>query len=310
VTAVLGGARRVLSLLPAATETIAALGAWERLVGVTHECDHPATARSLPCVTASRVEARGSPADVDAAVGAAAAQGTPLFTLDRDRIAALAPDLIVTQGLCDVCAVSEDDVRAVAGTLASKPSVLTISATRFDDVAASIAAIAAALDCADEGADLLAGMRVRLRQVHETLKRARAPRPRVAVIEWTDPLYVAGHWVPDMVRRAGGIDALGVPGAHSRRHSVEDVRAASPDVLLVAACGYDVTRSATEGARLLQGPGWEWARTLTVWAMDGSALTSRPGPRLCVGTEAMARIFHPTLFTPVDPDSARPLTPS
>ena len=303
-----GGARRVVALFPAATEIVAALGAWERLVGVTHECDYPALVRALPRVTTGRVDYAAPPADVDALVSAAAGEGASLFTIDRDRIVALAPDLVITQGLCDVCAVSDGDVSTVAALLSPEPAILSLSATRFDDVLASIAAVATALDCEDEGRELLAGLRVRLRQVHETLARARAPRPRVAVIEWTDPPYIAGHWVPDMLRRAGGVDALAVAGAHSRRCTADELRAAAPDVLVVAACGYDCRRSAEEGLRLLHDPAWAWARSLPAWAMDGNALTSRPGPRLCTGIEVMARMLHPGLFTPVDPDSARLLT--
>lgn len=309
MTSAPGGARRVVALFPAATEIVAALGAWERLVGVTHECDYPTLARALPRVTSGRVDPAAPPADVDVAVSAAAAEGAPLFAIDRALIVALAPDLVITQGLCDVCAVSEGDVRAATALVSPEPVILALSATRFDDVLVSIAAVAAALDCDDEGSELLAGIRVRLRQVHETLKRARAPRPRVAVIEWTDPPFIAGHWVPDMLRRAGGVEALAAAGAHSRRCTADEVRAAAADVLIVAACGYDSRRSADEGLRLLHDPAWAWARALPAWAMDGNALTSRPGPRLCTGIEVMARILHPALFAPVDPDSARLLTP-
>lgn len=300
----------IVSLFPAATELVFALGAGDRLGGVTHECDHPEAARRLPRVTRGAIDALDAgapPAEVDAAVAAAAAGGGALFALDEARIAAIAPALILTQALCDVCAVREDDVRALAARLSPVPRVVTLAASTFDDVVASIGVVAAAIGAEDEGEELAAGIRVRLRSVHDTLKAARAPRPRVAVLEWTDPPYVAGHWVPDMVRRAGGADALAEAGAHSVRTTAEQVRHGAPDLLVLAPCGYDVERARLEGRRLLDHPDWGWARSLPAWAMDGNALTSRPGPRLCDGVETMARIFHPSLFSPVDPRHARHL---
>lgn len=152
-----------------------------------------------------------------------------------------------------------------------------------------------------ESGEAFLGLRVRIRRVHETLKAARAPRPRVAVLEWTDPLYAAGHWVPDMVRRAGGIDVLAESGEHSRIRTVEEVRAAAPDLLLVAPCGYSLPRAVVEARALLARPEWAWARGLRLAVMDGNAFTSRPGPRLVDGIEVMARLFHPDLFTPLAP---------
>lgn len=286
----------VVSLLPAGTEIVAALGALDELVGVTHECDHPPQVSSRPRVTTSAVAA-GLPAGaVDAEVRALAAAGTSLFALDERLIAALRPDVVLTQALCDVCAVSETDVRALATRLRPAPRVVTLSGTTLDGVFADVERVAAALDRRREGEALLDDLRARLRHVHETLKAARAPRPRVAVIEWTDPVYAAGHWVPEMVRRAGGSDALAQPGEHSVPRTLEQVAAADPELLIFAPCGYDVGRAAEEGRATLARPAWHWAAGREAWAVDANAYVSRPGPRLVDGIELFASLMHPGLF--------------
>jgi iron complex transport system substrate-binding protein len=296
---------RVVSLLPAATEIVAALGALEHLVGVTHECDHPSVVRSRARVTRSDVAVGAAPGAVNAQVAGLAASGTPLFALDEPLIAALHPHLVLTQALCDVCAVSEDDVRAVAGRLEPAPRVVTLSATTFDGVLADIRTVADALGLPDEGDELLQGLASRVRQVHETLAAARAPRPRVAVIEWTDPVFPAGHWTPELVRRAGGVDVLMAPGQHSVATAIERVAATDPEIVLVAPCGYDVARAEAEARALLGDARWGWLAGRQVWAVDSNALVSRPGPRLVDGIETFARIFNPGLFSPVDGDRAR-----
>ena len=300
---------RVISLLPSATEIVAALGGMEHLVGVTHACDHPPLVDSRVRVTRTAIDDAAAPGAVDAQVREIASSGAPLYTLHEDRIRALHPDLILTQALCEVCAVMESDVRAVAARLSPVPRVITLSATSFDGVLDDIRVVGEAMGLADEAAELLSGARARLRTVHESLRAAKAPRPRVAVIEWGDPLYAAGHWVPEMVARAGGVDVLAKPGEHSVVVTMEAIRAADPEVILIAPCGYDLARSAAEGERLLARPEWAWARARRVHALDANAFASRPGPRLVDGVEVMARLFHPTLFTPVEPAFARALTP-
>lgn len=300
---------RVISLLPSATEIVAALGGMEHLVGVTHACDHPPMVDSRARVTRTAIDDAAPPGAVDAQVRAIAASGAPLYTLREDRIRALHPDLILTQALCEVCAVMESDVRAVAARLSPVPRVVTLSATSFDGVLDDIRVVGEAMGLADEAAELLGGARARLRTVHTTLEAAKAPRPRVAVIEWGEPLYAAGHWVPEMVARAGGVDVLATPGEHSVVVTMEAVRAADPEVILIAPCGYDLARSAAEGQRLLARAEWAWARDRRTYALDANAFASRPGPRLVDGVEVMARLFHPSLFTPVEPAFARPLAP-
>ena len=295
---------RVVTLLPSATEIVAALGALESLVGITHECDHPAQVASRLRVTSSRVNGADAPGTVDAGVRALVAAGTSLYTLDEPGIRSLRPDLILTQALCDVCAVVESDVRAVAARLSPEPQVIALSATTLDGVFADIATVAHALSLDDEGEELLAGLRARMLTVHDTLKAARAPRPRVALIEWTDPIFAGGHWVPEMIRRAGGIDVLATAGEHSRVVTAGDVAAANPDILLVAPCGYGIRRATEEAERLIAAGALALPAACDVWALDGNSLTSRPGPRLVDGVEVMARIFNPPLFSPVPPDYA------
>jgi iron complex transport system substrate-binding protein len=299
---------RVVSLLPSATEIVASLGGLEHLVGVTHACDHPPMVASRARVTRTAIRAKGAPAEVDRQVRDLTAKGDPLYTLLEDRIAALHPDLLLTQALCEVCAVMETDVRALAARLTPAPRVITLSATTLDGVLEDIARVGEALGVPDEAEELIAGARARLLRVHEALKAAQAPRPRVAVIEWGEPVYAAGHWMPEMVRRAGGVDVLAKPGEHSVTVTPDAVRAADPEVIIVAPCGYDLPRSAEEGERLLARPEWDWARERRVFAIDANAFASRPGPRLVDGVEVLARCFNPSLFTPVDADFARPLT--
>ncbi len=299
---------RVISLLPSATEIVAALGGLEHLVGVTHACDHPPMVDSRVRVTTTAVDGDAAPGEVDAQVRRIFDAGQPLYTLLEDRIRALRPDLLITQALCDVCAVTETDVRALAARLEPPPTVLTLDATSLDGVLDDIARVGAALGLESEAEELLIGARARMRRVHDTLKSAKAPRPRVAVIEWGEPIYAAGHWVPEMVHRAGGVDTLAKRGEHSVVVTRDAVRDADPEVILIAPCGYDLARAQQEGERLLALDGWAWARTRRVYAIDANAFASRPGPRLVDGIEVFARCFSPTLFSPLDTGRAAPLT--
>lgn len=298
---------RVVSLLPAATEIVAALGALPALVGISHECDFPPEVARLPRLTTSAVDRDDSSARIDAAVRAIAASGAPVFALDADQLRQLAPTLILTQALCEVCAVSAGSVCALADVATPSPRVLQLSGTTLDGIWGDVAAVGAALGRSAAAAELLADIAARLRAVHETLKGARAPRPRVAVIEWLDPVFFAGHWTPELVRRAGGIDVLASPGAHSATITAEQVRDAQPELLLFAPCGFDADRAEHEARALLDTQAWRWARGLRCWALDGNALTSRPGPRLADAVEVMAAIVAPTLFGPPDTKYARRL---
>jgi len=289
-------APRVVSLLPAATEIVAALGAIDHLVGVTHECDYPPGALHLPRVTGSAIDRDASSAAIDADVRALASAGAPVFTLDAALVASLAPRVLLTQSVCEVCALPESEVDRAVAALAVAPVVVSLGGTTLDGVWDDVRRVGDAIGRRAEAESLIASSAARMRRVHETLKAARAPRPRVAVIEWTNPLFAAGHWTPELVRRAGGIDVLAEPGTHSVRIDVGVVRAADPEVLLFAPCGFDVERAAHEAEALLDTEAWRWARDRAAWALDGNSLTSRPGPRLVDAIEVLAAIFAPDLF--------------
>ena len=285
---------RVVSVVPAATEIIAALGAADRLVGVSHECVLADSHKDKPRVTRSALPADGDAAAIHAGVSEIARDGGPMFELLADEIAALQPDVIVTQGLCTVCAVSEADVRALAARLLPTPRIVSISGSTLDGVFNDITAVATALELRADAERLLTTLRTRMRSVHHVLAASRAPRPRVAVLEWTDPPFAAGHWVPEMVYRAGGEDVLAVAGQHSREVTWETLSYAAPAIVMIAPCGYDLASSAREGRRLADRDPWLQQRA--VWAVDARGMISQPGPGLVDGIETMAAIFHPGLF--------------
>ncbi len=291
---------RVVSLLPAATEIVAFLGASEHLVGITHECDYPDVVASRARVTHSAIPHSKDPATIDAAVKALSGEGHALFTLDESRIRALHPDVLLTQALCDVCAVRETDVRALASRLTPSPRVVTLGGTSLDGIYEDVLAVATALDAESDAEELLAGLRDRVKHVHATLSAAKAPRPRVALIEWTAPVYIAGHWGPEQIKRAGGVDVLGTAGTHSVASPMERLKGAEPEYVLIAPCGYSLSASAAEARRLLTLPEWEWLRGRQVWALDANGLVSRPGPRVVDGIETIARILNPMLFSALD----------
>jgi iron complex transport system substrate-binding protein len=287
---------RVVSFLPSATEIVAALGQLDAIVGISHECDYPPDVRSRDVVTSSSIDSVAAPGEIDVQVRDHVATGRALYDVREDRVRALAPDLMVTQVVCDVCAVSEGDVRALATQLSPPPEVVTLGATTLDGIFSDIQRVADALGVTARGEELVERARSRMRVVHERLKAVRAPRPRVAVIEWTDPIFAAGHWVPEMIRRAGGVDVLAEPGEHSTTRTLAQVRDASPEVILVAPCGFDLQRAAIDANRLLTTAEWVWARETQVWALDANSFLSRPGPRVVDGVELLAQVLHATLF--------------
>ena len=296
---------RLVSLLPAATEIVAFLGVTEHLVGVTHECDYPDIVASRARVTRSAIPHSSDPAVIDRAVREATAHGHALFTLDESRIRALHPDVLLTQALCDVCAVSETDVRALAARLAPVPKVVTLGGTSLDGIYADIQAVADVIDARSDAEELLAGLHARVKAVHDTLKAARAARPRAILIEWTSPVFIAGHWGPEQIKRAGGIDVIGVAGSHSVTVELEAVARTEPEIVFIAPCGYSLAAAVAEAEHLLRDDAWSWMRNAQVWALDANGLVSRPGPRVVDGIEAMARVMNPGEFTELDPRHAR-----
>ena len=298
---------RVVSFLPSATEIVAALGHADAIVGVSHECDFPPGVSDREVVTSSAIDSRAAPGEIDVAVRSFVDSGRALYDVREERVRALAPNVMVTQVVCDVCAVSEDAVRTLATRLSPRPEVVTLGATTLDGIFDDIRRVAVALGATDRADALIEAARTRMRAVHERLKAARAPRPRVAVIEWTDPIFAAGHWVPEMIARAGGIDALAEPGEHSTTRTMDVVRDANPDVILIAPCGFDLERAAADAERVLAADEWSWAREKPVWALDANSFVSRPGPRVVDGIELLAQILHPALFGPPEPRAAHPV---
>src|SRR2546426_1021753 len=292
---------RVISLLPAATEIVASLGSISRLVGVTPQCDYPPEVRALPRVTSTRVDPGLSSGEINRAMADAKRTGAPAIEIDAPLVARLRPDVIIGQAVCDVCAVGQAQLAGLVATLTPTPWVVTLHAHTLPEVMIDIRKIAAALELTDEADELLAGLSYRLRRVRETaLARSNdigaqhaAPlqRPRVLVLEWLDPPYVAGHWVPELVAIAGGQDIGNLPGTHSAPRSWRGPGAPPPDVVVVALCGFDVERARRELALVADRD----ARAVLdrrVEFLDGNAYTSRPGPRLVDAAGILAQLIQ------------------
>ncbi|HKG63657.1 MAG TPA: cobalamin-binding protein [Solirubrobacteraceae bacterium] len=280
---------RIVSLVPSATEMLFALGLGEDVTAVTHECDHPPEARELPKVTRDLIGPGLPPAEIDRAVRQLTEQGQAIYELDEDALRRVQPDLIVTQALCAVCAVSYDDVKTVAERLDPVPEVLSLDPHTLGEVLGDVRTLAQATDSKDAGVDLVQEAASRIDRVRLTVRAAEPVR--VAALEWLDPIYVAGHWTPQMIEYAGGFDVLGLPGENSERRSWDEVKAAQPEVVIVMPCGYDAERAAEEA--------YEYADELDelgarrVVAVDASAYFSRPGPRLVDGLELLGHVLHP-----------------
>jgi iron complex transport system substrate-binding protein len=288
---------RIVSLLPAATEIAAALGLGDALVGRSHECDHPPEVARLPALTAPRIDAAGS----SRAIHEQVERATAMFTLDAAQLAALRPDVILTQAACDVCAVAEADVAAAARTLDPPARVVSLSSTTLAGVFADILAVGAATGRLAKAREVVARLQARCDSV-ACRTRALTPaagRPRVAMIEWLDPPMAAGNWVPEMVRLAGGDDVLGHPGEHSHWIGWDDVATADPDVVVLVPCGFTLDRVLAEAASAAVRPHLESLRAFAqdrVWTVDGHHLFNRPGPRLVDSLEVLAEIVHPGQF--------------
>src|SRR4051794_38542419 len=241
---------RIVSLVPSATEMLFALGLGGEVIAVTHECDFPPEAAELPAVTRDVLPPGLTAAEIDAAVEERTAQGEAIYELDVEMLHELEPDLIVTQGVCAVCAVSEDDVRAVAAEIATKPTVLSLDPRTLGEVLGDVRTLAQAADAKDAGVDLVQAAADRLDRVKLAVRRI-VDRPRVVALEWLDPVWIGGHWVPQMIEHAGGEDLLGLPGEPSRRGSWAEIEAVSPDVIVVMPCGFDAERAREEAGQHL-----------------------------------------------------------
>jgi iron complex transport system substrate-binding protein len=291
---------RICSLVPAATEIVFALGLGDRVVGVTHECDWPPEATSRPAVTASLIESdRLTSLEIDRAVSEAAGNGKPLYAIDEERWRELEADVVLVQELCEVCAVSRDEVDGLVSARPIDAEVIDVSPTTLDGVLATITALGVRLGAEGAADELTGGMRARLDRVRAALADVDTI-PRVFVCEWLDPPFSAGHWVPDMVGVAGGTDVASAPGEPSRRLAWDDVAALDPEVVVLAPCGFDLDRTITEiDIDTLRGPLLETAarREGKVFAVDASAYFSRPGPRLVDGVELLAHLLHPEAYS-------------
>jgi iron complex transport system substrate-binding protein len=282
---------RIVSLVPHATELLFALGLGDDVVAVTHECDFPEAALSLPQVTRDVLPSGLSAAEIDAAVRERTERGEAIYALDAEQLADLEPDLIVTQELCPVCAVSYDDVCKVASTISTRPQVVALDPHTLGESFGDVRTIARLTDSRDAALDLIARQRARVDAVRVAVRGA--GRVPAVALEWFDPVFIGGHWTPQIIELAGGIDVLGFAGEHSERASWEMVAAAAPRVVVCMPCGYDAERSAEEArthADALRSVGAE-----RIVAVDAAAYYSRPGPRLVDGLELIAHILHPDL---------------
>jgi iron complex transport system substrate-binding protein len=282
---------RIVSLVPSATETLFALGLGDQVAAVTHECDFPADARNLPKVTRDVIGPGLAPDAIDRAVRELTEQGRSIYELDGVGLRDLKPDLIVTQALCSVCAVSVDDVRALAAEMDPVPQIVSLDPHTLGEVLGDVRTLAQATGVKDAAVDLVQDAAARIDRVRVAV--AEAPKVRVAMLEWLDPVFVGGHWVPQLVEYAGGIDPLGLAGEPSAQRTWEEVAATRPEVVIVAPCGYDVARGLAEArdyAADLRALGAE-----RIVVADASAWFSRPGPRLVEGLEWLGHALHPDL---------------
>jgi iron complex transport system substrate-binding protein len=280
---------RIVSLVPSATEMLFALGLGTDLIAVTHECDYPPAARELPKITRDVLEPGLTAAQIDAAVRERTLAGEPIYELDSNALRDLRPDLIVTQALCSVCAVSYDHVRAVADEIETRPRVISLDPHTIGEVFGDARTLAQATDRKDAAVELVQDAGTRIDRVRLAVRDA--PRPRVAALEWLDPPFAAGHWTPQLIEYAGGEDVLGFAGEYSEQRSWDEVVAAQPDVVIVIPCGYDAEIAHREAEMHRDelaaiGAG-------EVVAVDAAAYFSRPGPRLVDGLELLAHILHP-----------------
>jgi iron complex transport system substrate-binding protein len=282
---------RIVSLIPSGTEIVFALGLGDELEGVTFECDWPPEAREKAVVsgTALSTEQPISPSEIDAAVVATVADGSPIYTLDRERIGAIQPDLILAQDLCRVCAVPSGAVEEALDVLGCRAEVLSLDPSTLDDVITCIGAVGEATGTMARASVLMRELRGRVAAVRAAV--AGRPRRGVLALEWSDPPFSDGHWVPDMVETAGGESLLAESGTHSRRLSWEEIAASQPEVVVFMPCGYDLPAATEEGETLLARPAL--ADAAEIYAADANAMFSRPGPRVVEGVEVLASVLHP-----------------
>ena len=303
---------RIVSLLPSLTELVCALGHEHDLVGVTHECDFPPTVQSLPFLTRSRIEAEATSAEIDELVSS---QQDGLYDLDEDVLAELAPELILTQEQCDVCAVNVETVRDAASRLPGSPDVESFNPLTLDDVFAMFRRVGDLLDRRSDAELIIAGFKLTAGEIGRRSKASKAqpsqPR-RVLLLEWLDPPYCCGHWNPEIIERAGGVEVVGQAGLRSRRLTWKQVAAGRPEVVIVAPCGFNLERAELEMRAIEDRPEWRdlpAVRNGGVVIADGSALFSRPGPRLETSLRVAAAAIDPENCADLAPDAGKDWMP-
>ena len=289
---------RIVSLLPAATEILYAIGAGDSVVGVTHECDFPAEAVTKPALIRPRIDVAAVPAEIDRQVRELIGRHESIYSLDAELLLQLDPDLIVTQDLCHVCAASSDDLAAAVSRFPAsrQPRVVSFTPRTLREVWQGIRDIAEAADCASEGEALAGWLALEVSTVCEAVQES-TPRPRVLCLEWFDPPYAGGHWVPEMVRLAGGIDVIGREGEPSFSMDWQDVLSARPEIVVLMSCGYNLERNINVWRSTKRPAGWHQIPAVQndrIYAVDANSYFSRPGPRLSEGVALLATILHPT----------------
>jgi iron complex transport system substrate-binding protein len=297
---------RIVSLLPSATEILFALGFGDEVVGVSHECDFPEQARNKRVVIQSRIPHGTPPAEIDRLVREYVSRGESLYAVDAQALEELAPDLIITQDLCHVCAASPDDLGAALARFAERPEVLCLNPQDLGDVWRDILWVGEQTRRGRAAEALLEGIGERLGTIEKSVAD-RDERPRVAFLEWLQPFYVGGHWVPEMIELAGGHDVLGRVHTPSFRVTFEEIVAAAPEIILIAPCGYGAEQARNE--YLTMAPPDEWntipaVKNGRVFALEANSYFSRPGPRLITGIEALAHVFHPGIRASEDAQRA------
>jgi iron complex transport system substrate-binding protein len=292
---------RIVSLLPSATEIVCALGYGDQLVGRSHECDHPASVTELPICSRPRIRVDTSSSEIDRSVKAVVSKGLSVYEIDEEMLRTLAPDFIVTQTQCEVCAVSERDVeQAVRDWLDGQAGIISLNPNHLEDVWTDIIRVATALGNRGNGEDVAATLRERMSEIHERTAQLER-RPRVALIEWIEPLMAAGNWMPTLVDMAGGRNLFGKAGEHSPWMTLDELSDSDPDVVVVAACGFGLERTRSEMDPLTDRPEWSALTAVTkgqVFLTDGHHFFNRPGPRLVESLEILAELLHPESIEP------------
>ena len=299
---------KICSLLPGATEIIAALGMSDNLVGISHECDFPPEIKNKTVMVQAVIESdHTSSHEIDRQVKETLTQGKPLYILKEDLFTQLQPDLVITQDLCHVCAVTPDQLQQVCATLPHSTQLLSLNPTSLQDVLMDVLRIGGAIDRQDKAKKLVQSLRTRLQTITERVGKVEE-RPRVACVEWLDPLYIAGHWVPEMVDLASGTNVLGNKDAPSQTITWEDLEKAKPEVMVFMPCGFSIGRTLHDMVEWSHHPKWSTlpaTRNGRVFAVDASSYFSRPGPRLIDGVEILAALLHPSLFGPAPSSQAQ-----